>query len=99
MYRIFNKRGNTALKKARDLILLNCKGNTDVSQALRYFSKVTLQNALPVFPALISLECEAVGDNPKKTMPFSEAIVLVNGAADLHDDVIDKTFRKGANLT
>jgi geranylgeranyl pyrophosphate synthase len=99
MYRIFYQRGNSALEKARDLILLNCKDDTDVSQALRYFSKVTLQNSLPVFPALISLACEAVGENPKKTMPFSEAIVLVTGAADLHDDVIDKTFRKGANLT
>ena len=32
-------------------------------------------------------------------MPYAEAIVLITGAADLHDDVIDKTFRKGANLT
>ena len=24
---------------------------------------------------------------------------MITGAADLHDDVIDKTFRKGANLT
>jgi geranylgeranyl diphosphate synthase type I len=32
-------------------------------------------------------------------MPFAEAIVLITGAADLHDDVIDKTFRKGPNLT
>ena len=99
MFRTFNKRGNTALEKARELILLNCKDNTDLSQALRHFSKVTLQNALPVFPALISLACEAVGGNPKKTTPFAEAIVLITGAADLHDDVIDKTFRKGANLT
>ncbi len=99
MYRTFNKRGTPALEKARELILLNCKDNTDVSQALRYFSKVTLQNVLPVFPALISLACEAVGGNPTKTMPFGESIVLITGAADLHDDVIDKTFRKGTNLT
>jgi geranylgeranyl diphosphate synthase type I len=99
LYRTFNQRGNTALEKARELILLNCKENNDVSQALRYFSKVTLQNALPVFPALISLACDAVGGNPEKTMPYAEAIVLITGAADLHDDVIDKTFQKGANLT
>jgi geranylgeranyl pyrophosphate synthase len=99
MYRTLNKRGNPALEKARELILLNCKDNTDVSQALSYFSKVTLQNVLPVFPALISLACEAVGGNPTKTMPFAEAIVLITGAADLHDDIIDKTFRKGSNLT
>ncbi len=66
---------------------------------MRYFSKITLQNTLPVFPALISLACEAVGGNPAKTMPFAEAIVLITGGADLHDDVIDKTFRKDANLT
>ena len=99
MYKIFNQRGNITLEKARDLILLNCKSDTDVSRALRYFSRVTLQNALPVFPALISLACEAVGDNPKKTMPFAEAFVLITGAADLHDDVIDKSIQKGVNLT
>ncbi len=99
MYRTFNQRGNTALEKARESILLNCKNNTNLSKALLYFSKVTLQNALPVFPALISLACEAVGGNPKKTMPYGEAIVLITGGADLHDDVIDKTFQKGANLT
>jgi geranylgeranyl pyrophosphate synthase len=99
MYRTINQRGNTALEKARESIVLNCKNKTDLSLALRYFSKVTLENALPVFPALISLACESVGGNPKKTIPFAEAIVLITGAADLHDDVIDKTFRKRANLT
>ena len=32
-------------------------------------------------------------------MPFAEAIVLITGAADLHDDIINNTFQKGANLT
>ncbi len=99
MHRTFNKRGKAALEKARETIRLDSRDNTEVSQALSYFSKITLQNTLPVFPALVSLACEAVGGDPTETMPFAEAIVLITGAADLHDDVIDKTFLKGANPT
>ena len=83
------------MKNARKKMLLNFKDDSYTSQALRYFSKVTLHNALPVFPALISMSCEAVGGDTEKTTPFGEAIVLISAAADLHDDVIDQSFVKG----
>lgn len=87
------------MKKARKNILVNFKDNSYSSQALRYFSKVTLKNALPVFPALISMSCEAVGGEAEKTVPFGEAVVLISAAADLHDDVIDQSSVKGSKQT
>ncbi len=87
------------MKNARKRMLQTFKDDSDCSQALRYFSKVTLHNALPVFPALLSMSCEAVGGDTEKTTPFGEAIVLISAAADLHDDVIDQSFVKGPKQT
>lgn len=95
----FRQRGGTAMKNARKKMLLNFKDDSYTSQALRYFAKVTLHNALPVFPALISMSCEAVGGDAEKTTPFGEAIVLVSASADLHDDVIDQSYVKGSKQT
>jgi geranylgeranyl pyrophosphate synthase len=97
--KVLKKKGGPALKKARKTILRNFKDDKYSSQALRYFSKVTLHNALPVFPALISISCEAVGGDAEKTTLFGEAIVLISAAADLHDDVIDQSLVKGSKQT
>ena len=45
------------------------------------------------------MSCEAVGGDAEKTTPFGEAIVLISAAADLHDDVIDQSFKKGQKQT
>jgi heptaprenyl diphosphate synthase len=95
----FKQRGGKAMKNARKKILQNFKDDSYTSQALRYFAKVTLHNVLPVFPALISMSCEAAGGDVEKTTPFGEAIVLVSAAADLHDDVIDQSLVKGTKQT
>ncbi len=97
--RTFRKKGGAAMKNARKKILQTYKDNSNSSQALRYFSKVTLHSALPVFPALLSMSCEAVGGDPEKTIPFGEAIVLISAAADIHDDVIDQSLIKGPKQT
>ncbi len=99
MARTFKKKGGGTLRKARKDILLNCKDESSISQALRHFSKVTLHGALPVFPALLSIACEAVGGNSEKTVPFGKTIVMISGAADLHDDVIDQSVSKGTKQT
>lgn len=99
MIEILNKRGMAALKNAKETILLFRKDNSSLAKALQYFANITLKDTLPVFPALISLSCEAVGGNPEKTVPIGEAIVLISSAADLHDDIIDKSLSKGDKQT
>lgn len=99
MIEIVNKRGMAALKNARQMILLYWKDDSSLAKALRYVSNITLQDTLPVFPALISLSYEVVGGNSEKTVPFGEAIVLISTAADLHDDIIDNSSTKGDKQT
>jgi geranylgeranyl pyrophosphate synthase len=95
----FRRRGKAVHKQAQEKILTKYSDDSVVSQALRYFAEVTLDGALPVFPALISLACEAVGGNPKDSIPFGEAIVFITAAADLHDDIIDKSIAKRKKAT
>ncbi|MEM3731626.1 MAG: polyprenyl synthetase family protein [Candidatus Bathyarchaeia archaeon] len=50
-------------------------------------------------PALLAIACEAVGGKPEKTTLVGAALVLLTGAADIHDDIIDKSKTKGSKLT
>src|SRR5512136_2279020 len=88
MRHTINQSGGGALEIAENEITSKFASDDDVCLALKYFAKVTLRNALPVFPALISISCEAVGGNPDNTESIGGAITLIAGAADLHDDVI-----------
>ena len=92
--RIFNARGKDALERARAEMLSSAIDRGILSSALKYFAKVTLRNALPVFPALMSLSCQAVGGKIEKTTGTSVALMLYAGAADIHDDIIDKSNYK-----
>ncbi len=80
--------------------------NTALGMKLQY---KPLYNALQYFineiwydvqhPALVSLACKAVGGNPEKTTNVGAAIVLLAGAADIHDDIIDDSKLKNLRLT
>jgi len=96
---IIEENGMDAVERAREEILgLQYNGGA-VSSALKYFAKVTLRGGLPVFPALISLSCEAVGGKTKKTTSIGAAMTLVAAAADIHDDIIDQSKTKYSKKT
>ena len=95
---IVERRGRASIEKAREEILgLKCGGG--VSSALKYFAETTLHRSLPVFPALISLSCEAVGERNEKTTSIGAALTLIAIAADVHDDIIDKSTTKYGKKT
>ncbi len=96
---IIEKRGKEALEKAQKEILSLPYDGGIVQKALRHFARVTLRGALPVFPALISLSCKAVGGKTEKTVSIGAAMTLIAAAADVHDDVIDKSVVKGSKPT
>ena len=97
--RLFNARGKDALERARTEMLTAAFDRGILSSALKYFAKVTLRNALPVFPALMSLSCSAVGGKSEKTAGAGAALMLYAGAADIHDDIIDKSDYKYSKKT
>lgn len=91
---IIIKRGRDAIEKAAEEILSSQHYSGAVSSALKYFARVTLRGALPVFPALMSLSCEAVGGKTEKTTKIGAAMELISSAADIHDDIIDQSTTK-----
>jgi len=50
-------------------------------------------------PALLSLACEAVGGDPSVTAHAGSALILLSGAFDIHDDIIDKTVKRARRPT
>ncbi len=68
-----------------------------IREAINYFAEDLRTNFQ--HPALLSIACEAAGGNPKETVHVGAALVLLTGAADIHDDIIDKSRRKGSKMT
>jgi geranylgeranyl pyrophosphate synthase len=95
--KIFKKRGTKALEMARKEILqekIKCK---EAKEALTYFMTKYWQDLAR--PSLLSLVCEAVGGDPEITTPIAVPMILISGAIDIHDDIIDQSKRKGGRLT
>jgi geranylgeranyl pyrophosphate synthase len=97
--KIVDQRGKEALDITRIDLRSSFPGDDNISAALRHFGETTLKGVLPVFPALISLSCEAVGGETEKTRAIGSAVILIAGGADIHDDVIDESPLKGSRHT
>ncbi|MCW4054783.1 MAG: polyprenyl synthetase family protein [Candidatus Bathyarchaeota archaeon] len=96
---IILRKGSAGLEEARKEILSSKYKKGPVLSATKYFARVTLHGGLPVFPALVSLSCEAVGGKTEKTTSIAAALILIAGAADIHDDIIDKSASKYSKKT
>jgi geranylgeranyl pyrophosphate synthase len=97
--RVIDKRGRSAMERARQEILASQYDGGVVSSAIRYYASVTLPGVLPLFPALISIACEAVGGKTEKIEAISAAMALITSAGDIHDDLIDKSTTKYSKKT
>jgi len=95
--KIFKKRGSKALEMAKKEILqekIECK---EVREALSYFMTKYWHDLAR--PSLFSLTCEAVGGEPEVTIPIAIPMILISGAIDIHDDIIDQSKRKDGRPT
>lgn len=95
--RILNERGSEALEEARNQILheeFECK---EVKEALTYFMSQCWKDVLT--PTLLSLACEVVGGDPNITIPIAIPVILISGAIDIHDDIIDQSKIKESRQT
>lgn len=95
--KIFKKRGTNALEMARKETLqekIECK---EVKEALTYFMTQYWNDLAR--PSLLSLVCEAVGGEPELTTPIAVPMILISGAIDIHDDIIDQSKIKGGRST
>jgi geranylgeranyl pyrophosphate synthase len=90
------KRGQKGLELARQLLLQEKIPYQPLQDAVEYFI-TNWQDVL--HPTLLNLSCEAVGGNPQSTNAVAASMVLLAGAADLHDDIIDGSTQKDSKPT
>lgn len=94
---LLRERGKNALEVAKQDILHEKIKYKPLQEALHYFINEVFQDVM--HPGLLSLYCEAVGGDPNETTQVGAAMVLLVGAADLHDDIIDKSTTKNLKPT
>jgi geranylgeranyl pyrophosphate synthase len=95
--RLLEERGRKAYEVAKEEILNDEIRYEPVLDALEYFIKELWHNFQ--HPALLCLTCESVGGKPEDTTFIGAALVLLTGAADIHDDIIDQSKTKGSKPT
>ena len=88
--------GRKAYEIAKEAIIKEKFEYEPLGEAISYFMREwrNFQH-----PALLAIACEAVGGEPEKTTLVGAALVLLTGAADIHDDIIDKSKIKSAKAT
>ena len=86
-----------AIELSRQAVLQEQIKYEPLREALRYFMEEIWFDAS--HPALLSLVCEAVGGNRDDTAEVGAALVLLAGAADIHDDIIDQSDIKDSKPT
>jgi geranylgeranyl diphosphate synthase type I len=95
--KLLEDRGKETLEMARNEVLQEKVESKEVQEALRYFMTEYWRDVTR--PALMSLVCEAVGGNPDKATPVAVSMILISGAIDIHDDIIDESKTKGSRPT
>jgi geranylgeranyl pyrophosphate synthase len=89
---LLQERGQKSVELSRQIALENKTGYKPIDEAIRFFVNDFWFDVL--HPALVSLSCEAVGGKTEETVDIGAAIVLLAGAADIHDDIIDRSTVK-----
>jgi geranylgeranyl diphosphate synthase type I len=97
LLKLLEERGRKALELARKTVLEEEIESKEVREALKYFMTEYWHDVTR--PGLLSLVCEAVGGNPNLTTPIAVPMILISGAIDIHDDIIDESTNKESRPT
>jgi geranylgeranyl diphosphate synthase, type I len=94
---LLEERSKKAMDKAKSDVIEEEIKYAPLKEALTYFMTELWFHS--THPALLSLTCEAVGGDKDAPTDISVAIVVLAGAADIHDDIIDKSKKKYSKPT
>jgi geranylgeranyl pyrophosphate synthase len=94
---LLRRYGSEAVEQAKKSVLDEPFEHEVVSSALRYFMCDYWKDYAT--PTLLLLSNEAVGGNSKSLANLAPALILVNGAIDIHDDVVDHSKQKDNRQT
>jgi geranylgeranyl pyrophosphate synthase len=94
---LFQEKGQKAVEVSKQYAMKEKIAYQPLENALQFFMQEIWFDFL--HPSLIAIACEAVGGESEKTLNVGAAIVLLAGGADIHDDIIDESFKKGSTPT
>lgn len=97
VHRLLCRYGKPAFKVAQKIILEEDIKNRNVREALDYFIREVWLDM--EYPGLMALACKAVKGKPDKTLQIGASLILLRGAMDVHDDIIDKQGTKAGKPT
>jgi len=94
---LLKRYGSEAVEQAKKSILDEPFEDKIVSDTLRYFMCDYWKDYAT--PTLLSLAHEAVRGNSRSLASVASALILINGAVDIHDDVVDRSKQKDGRPT
>lgn len=93
---ILNQKSEKALKKAKELILKERFRCQKAREAIKYYVSTWNDTTRP---GVLALAHEAIGGKPSEVIPLQTAMLFIDAAMDIHDDIIDKSTVKGSKET
>lgn len=94
---LLRRYGSEAVEQAKKSILDEPFEDEVVSNALHYFMCDYWKDYAT--PTLLSLSHEAVRGTSKFLASVAPALILISGAVDIHDDIVDRSKRKDGRST
>ena len=94
--KILRNRSIKAIKLAKKAILHEKIECEEARSALKYYISKWEDTTRP---GVLSAACEAVGGNVDEVVPLQVALLFIAATMDIHDDIIDKSISKNAELT
>lgn len=95
--KLLEEKGRESLETAKKVVLDENVECTEIHEALQYFMNQYWHDLTT--PTLLSLSCEAVGGNAEDVRPIAVPLILISGAIDIHDDIVDKSKTKDGRKT
>jgi geranylgeranyl diphosphate synthase type II len=93
---ILQVKSEKALKNVKELILQEKFECERVNEALRYYISTWNDTTRP---GVLALAHEAVGGELEEVVPLQTAMLLIDAAMDIHDDILDKSTIKHSKKT
>jgi len=92
LQRLFKQKGTEALEAAKRTVLKEKIESKEVKEALRYFMTECWHDVAR--PGVLALISESLDGKPEDTIRIAIPLILIGGATDIHDDVIDESKTK-----
>jgi len=93
---ILQAKSEKALKNAKELVLQEKFRCEKANEALQYYVSTWNDTTRP---GVLALAHEAVGGKAEEVVPLQTAMLFIDAAMDIHDDIIDKSTVKGSKET